>query len=783
MANTSTNVVSLAEADSSPTNRYARWKGELKTAEEDLKPWHTRASKILDLYVDKKRSTDSLVDKRFNLFAANVDTLLAAMYANLPKIEVSRRFKDMDDDVGRVGSIILERTLQQNIEKTGTSFSCVVKQAIFDRLCPGAGMVWLRIEDLPDGRKQTAIEHVHYTDFLWSPCRTWEERRWVARKVYIDRDAGVKRFGDIFKQVPLDRKSQLESTQRSFEDEPHIVVQQATVYEIWDRKARKVLWISKNFPRILDEKDDYYGLTNFEPCPMPLFASLTTDKVEPIPDYVKAQDQYDSLDVIAQRLECLYLAVKVVGVYNKANTGIAEMLSEGTDNALIPVDNWGMFAEQGGIKGQVDWLPLDQVTAAISILSQAAEAKKQQIYELTGISDIVRGATKATETATAQQLKANFASARQQKIQQEVEAFVVEIMRIKAELELRHFPPEYFLETSNIMATQDAPYVQQALQLLQNTIAADYRITIQPESMAQIDYASEKANRMELLSTVSTYFEKAMPLSVSSPLAAQMIFTMLKFAVAGFKAGKDFEGVIDKFIQQSEQMQRQAAANPQPPPPTPQQLEMQLKQQEMQLKAQIEGQKLSMEQAKLQSGQQLANVELQKAQAELEIAKQELAIKQQELALTQQELTLKQEELALRQQEVSGKLEVELKKVESNLLQHTQTIESNERIASAKLETDIQLHSSNLEHQSNLKTMELGVKQQQSLLEAARKEQEKAEHEAKELSNEESSAQAREALQILAESNKKLAEHISKPVKRRLVEDDKGNPIGIEDID
>ena len=246
---------------------------------------------------------------------------------------------------------ILERCLQCDLDELDTPFDDVVKDAIWDRLVPGAGVVWLRIKQDADDEKEVVIERVHWKDFLWSPCRVWAERRWIARKVYMSRDQGIARFGDKFKTVPLDYQQQNDQYKGSDSNDPKKpIVQQACIYEIWDRVKKEVIWLSKGWPQVLDKKGDFLGLESFEPCPKPLFASMTTSKVEPIPDYVKCQDQYEELNIINNRLALLYQACKVVGVYNKSVIGIQRMLTEGYDNTLIPVDNWAMFAEQGGLK-------------------------------------------------------------------------------------------------------------------------------------------------------------------------------------------------------------------------------------------------------------------------------------------------------------------------------------------------------------------------------------------------------------------------------------------------
>jgi hypothetical protein len=54
-------------------------------------------------------------------------------------------------------------------------------------------------------------------------------------------------------------------------------------------------------------------------------------------------------------------------------------------------------------------MPIDGLAKIVLQLVEQREQVKQTIYEVTGISDIVRGASKADETATAQQIKGRWA--------------------------------------------------------------------------------------------------------------------------------------------------------------------------------------------------------------------------------------------------------------------------------------------------------------------------------------------------------------------------------------
>jgi hypothetical protein len=110
----------------------------------------------------------------------------------------------------------------------------------------------------------------------------------------------------------------------------------------------------------------------------------------------------------------------VRGVYDASQPALQRLLTEGDNNTLIPVDNWMAFGEKGGLKGAIDLLPIDMLAATLNQCYQARADIKNQIYEITGLSDILRGASFASETATAQQIKGQFASLRLRAMQEDV---------------------------------------------------------------------------------------------------------------------------------------------------------------------------------------------------------------------------------------------------------------------------------------------------------------------------------------------------------------------------
>lgn len=568
-----------AEDYKSPAGMAARWAKEIDAAEKELKDYHDQSDKVVREYLDKRDAFDT-EQSRINLFWSNVQVLKATLYAKPPKVDVSRLFKDDADDVARVAGTLLERVLNNDVEQDGSPFDMAARQGIEDWITVGLGQIWARyevetqkqttepvavdgIEAVPAQeyeritREDAITEYVHWKDFLWSPARTWQEVRWVARRVHMTRDALVKRFGEkIGNAVPMGEKK----TDTGPQNNPW---KTACVYEIWCKENRTVYWWCRGCESVLDYRSDPLGLKGFFPCPEPMVANLTTSNYMPRADYVMAQDLYRSINEAQTRLKYLVRACKVTGIFDKANPEIANLLNRSAENVLVPVDNWALMAEKGGLRGTMDFVPIDMVVTVIDRLRGEIAAAKMELYEVLGIADIMRGASDAGETATAQQIKAQYGSTRLQFKQFEVARWVRDALRLKAEIVCLHFQPETIVARTNVMVTPDAPYAEQAIALLQEDGALQYRVNVEADSMAAMDWASERDARTEFLGAIGGYVNSVVPLIQTNPMAAPLLLKLLQWGLGGFRVGKQIESVIDQAISSLEQ---QSGAPTQPNP-------------------------------------------------------------------------------------------------------------------------------------------------------------------------------------------------------------------------
>ena len=614
------------ETQETPSEFAGRWLATIAQAEKNKGTFEKRGDRIIKRYRQLSENDDAAASaNKFNLFWSNVQTLIPATYSRRPKAEVYRRFSD-SDPVARLGGLILERALQYEID-CGLNFHETIKSTVLDRLLPGIGVAWVRYEpkfqtekqEIPDPNnalgvtsqdvetlkdEKTPIDYVFWKDFLMSPARTWADVRWVARRLMFSKDVlrsrfekTAKKFGGDILTVPCEfdpSQTDDETSGKATSVDTDTSLKRALVWELWDKESGQVLWVMKGISFPLDVVDDVTKLEEFFPCPKPLFATTTTDQLTPIADYTFYRSQLDELDTFTHRIALLVKALRVVGVYDSSQTSLQNLLTSGVENRMIPVDAWAAFAEKGGLKGVTDFLPLDMVVKVLEGLYVARDRTKQMVYEITGMADIIRGTSSASETLGAQQIKAKFANLRLSSRQQEVSEFVTRILQIKAEFVCKNYSPETLVRISSADQIEEVKTnpgrLEAALAFLKDGSVYQYRVSVQADSMVELDEVDERGRRNDFMSTLANFFLAMKNIASVAPEMMTVSLEMLKFVVRGFPVGRTLEYAIEDAATKI----AQRMAQPKKEGPSPEELklivaEMQEKAETMRLRIKEDG--------------------------------------------------------------------------------------------------------------------------------------------------------------------------------------------------
>ena len=434
----------------------------LERYDKASKNWRTDAKKIVDRYrleqSSSQNSSQSSSRNRptFNILWSNIQTLKPAMFSQTPQIIAERRHRDRDP-IGRIASEVVQRANNEEIERNG--FKDAMDAVVLDVLLPGRGVPWARFEadSLPDNmaNERTVIDYIHWDDFAHSPERNWsdvERRGWVSRRIALTKKEGKDRFAEKFDEVPMNMTSRTSETLAQKERDGS-TEKYGEVWEIWDAVIKKRVFVAKGLDSVLEIKDDPFKLEKFFPCPRPAYSTLTNENLFPVPDYLQYEDLAVELDTISWRIRKLTEALRLVGIYDASAEGIGRVLDAGVDGTMIAVSNFsaniGKSAQAGGgLNGVVQFLPMDQVMETLLGLYKTRQEAKDTLYEVSGISDIVRGQVDPREKATQSKIKAQFSSQRLDQRRRAVERTARDLSRIQVEIMLELYSPMTIREQS-----------------------------------------------------------------------------------------------------------------------------------------------------------------------------------------------------------------------------------------------------------------------------------------------------------------------------------------------
>jgi hypothetical protein len=671
-----------------------KWIAEIGISERAQRKWLERAKKITRRYKDENRAEADTGKRRFAILWANTETTKPAIYARSPQPVVSRRFDD-DDPVARLASEVLERSLATSIElqdldgrlkECRDDFALIGRGQTWERYVPTHGPEIVpelelqvissgdgqegevegyedsegnrlapddeRIQRRDDGSaymagepyrpvtyEESVTDYVNWEDFGHSVARTWNEVTYVWRRVYLSREQLKKRFGDnLGSLVPLDW-GPVQQGQRDLENQYQ---RKAAVYEIWDITTKKVYWISKSWSsRPLDERDDPLGLEGFFPCPRPLLATTANDSVIPVPDFVYYQDQAEEIDKLTARIGELQDALKVRGFYAADQKTNLNTLFNASNNMLIPVPDWITMKEGGGVRGNIEWYPIDQVVNALNAIIDQRQRLINDVYEITGIGDILRGMNDPRATATAERLKGAWGTLRIRTKQVEMMRFARDVLRIKAEVIAEKFDPETLKQISGVkiptaaekqqvqaqveqgaqqyqMAVQQAQLAQQppppqpeippemqailssptwedVIALMRDNAGRQFRIEVETDSTIEPDEAEQKASAIEFTTALGQFITQWGPQVAAQPALAPLAAGVLGFVIRRFRAGRELEALVEQTMQKimAQPPPQEQAEAPDKTPVEVQQLknaQEQMKQQAEDGRAQLEAQ-------------------------------------------------------------------------------------------------------------------------------------------------------------------------------------------------
>ena len=654
---------SRKESDASRKDLVARWLSEIELASNAERTWRVEAEKARDVY----RSENDAEGQRFNIWYSNIQTSCPSLYNSTPAPDVRTRYND-EDEVARVAGQAVERLLSYSVDTY--PFDETVKACVQDRELPGRGQA--RVRYVPYEYQGTVYqevncEHVPWKHYVFGPCLHPDDRPWEAFEHFLTREQLMKLAPEIGGGIKLDfSMGSSGGRSKTKPDAAPNVYKRARVWEIWDKQTRKVYWIAPSYAAgPLRTDDDPLGLIHFFATPAPLYAIRTTDSTIPVCPYRVIGPLIEELEEITVRIQALVRVCKWRGIRHPAIPAF-ERLEEAVDGELVaPVDGGEMLQLlQGGLEKAVWLMPIDQVVKVLQSLYLQREQIKQQIFEVSGLADIMRGQSDPDETLGAQEIKANFGTMRLQEAQKDVQRFCRDLFRIKAEVACNLFDSQNLAMMTGLnlpsrdqvqMAKMQLQQMQQqaqaapqggpngmptpppelmemaqtrvtwedVLETLKSGIMRSYRIDIETDSTVLGDVRQAQQQASAFLDGTAKFMQAMAPAVQSGVMAMDVAVDIYASVARRFRLGKQAEDALSRMSQEAQKK----AKNPGPPQPSPEEMQFKLDEKRMQGEMAMKREEHGLRMKELQFGmaakQQDTQIKLEGQKAGIQMKREE----------------------------------------------------------------------------------------------------------------------------------------------------------------
>lgn len=585
--------------------------------------------------------------------------------------------------------------IKENVKiRLTTQIDPVTNQPIFvsedgkvvesDDISEDAEGFFLETEEIIDvTNEKIRLCPVLYKEFYVDPdVRRWSQVKRIAfcehySPVDFKRIFGVKAYNDLPKNE--DPSSDDEDT-GAMNKRRYI-----TVYEYWDKWAKKCYWLPENSDEFVtpnryyipdesdadDQPNGLYDLAEFFPVPPPMMMNQSTDEFWPVPEYYQLMDILDDINSIFSRMAAATRAFRTRLLFDANVEGLQPALNEAAEGDAFGVPNLSqsLNAAGGTLEAVVQYIPVDAVINSLNQLYIALEQRLNVLYKVSGNSDMLQGLiTDPTQrTFGERQMTEKYALNQIADPQQKMQIFVKDCYELMCEMALKNFKDESldkYIMPQTLQPDEQSSY-RSAMELLKNENDR-FRIDLETDSTIALNEEYDKQVRIELVNALTTALEKTANIAQSSPALVVPELHCLKYLIQGFRQGKMFQSEVTQAIDNVIQAAQASTA------PSfnkdEQQLALrreeiaatnQLRQYEIQSTERLEMAKLQQNDAVLSIKSQLDAVKSQtdqmSAQAELQLKYEQL---QANINLQMQELAIKREELGLQMQELVSKNEL-----------------------------------------------------------------------------------------------------------------------------
>ncbi len=605
---------------------------EINCAAMREKDYRKEAVEVLKIYEGLRHKTE-----QYNILYSNVDTTQPALYNSTPKPRVAKRFKGEADVRSKAAANLMQRLLTALVEAEDpryATFDELMVHSTLSALLVSRGLVRFKyhaelgpapipetVEGVQPTEPQEVIqeetvygEQVPWNSVLFGYAKYWKDVPWVAF-IHLMTPAEFKEAFPGAK-VDIDKLKASYGSDSSTSDKetgdsgsPSGTgaldageVRGLTlipVYELWHKKTKKVYFVSEFCDDWLKAPaEDPLELRGFFPCPRPLNFMQRVSSMVPTLLYTMYKEQSEELNRITVRIQKLIVALKVRGAYDANIPELAQILSS-DDNVMTPItDAAVLYTMQGSIEKALWLVPIRDIVTALQQLYVQRQQIKQIIFEITGLADIMRGSTQASETLGAQEIKNQWGTLRLKRSQRLVQRYVRDCLRIFGEIAVTKLQPTSIREITQsdlpsmqekqiaqqeaaqaqqrgqppnpeVLAKAQMPSFEECLELLTNDLTRNFRIDIETDSTIEAEATEDKRDMTEALTALSQAMGAIGPLVQQQILPFEAAKAIMLAVAQKFHFGSEIETQIN-LMRQPAPPQEEGKA---PAGPTPEQVE------------------------------------------------------------------------------------------------------------------------------------------------------------------------------------------------------------------
>lgn len=587
--------------ENTPIVQY--WLDEIEDARKREKDFRDNGEEIQKIYNGEE--PDKIP---FNILFSNTETLLPALYSNNPRPVVKPKFRNKQQDkTALAASKAAERMLEYLIDNNMQGyekFGKVMKSAALDGLLPGRGDISVKYEyegdeGNPDW-EYACLEVNKWNRVFYGHALSYSDAPWKAYELFLDKDEAKRLFKGKVKDLSFTEGEK--SDDENDDDNENLGARKtACVYQIWDRNKKEVIYISPDYPKgPLKTQKDPLQLTGFFNSPPPLSFIHKSNSIIPTAPYTLYENQAKELNEVTRRIQKVTQAIKVRGAYNGRYSEDMEKIFDGDDNELVPSGEAASLMD-GGFDKNIWLIPFDKLIAVLQTLIQVREQIKAVIYEITGISDIIRGQSRASETLGAQKIKEAWGSMRIKPMQTDVQEFARDSLRMLIDIAANKFSDQSWIKMTGLPYLTDeqfasaqrdlemekqraqqmqmqaqaqgqqvpppppTPRAQMAMDALQQPKWSDilevirddfvrsYLIDIETNSTLDVEATEDKKNISEFMNSLAQFMNGIAPMVKEGIMPFDAMKSMLLAVTQNYRFGREVEEEIKKMKEPKQQ--------------------------------------------------------------------------------------------------------------------------------------------------------------------------------------------------------------------------------------